>query len=287
MRNKNALPFRLVGVLVTLALLNSGCSLLDTIIRAIGRACDTPEILVSRTDDTPSGLCASGNCSLRQAVTTSNDCPGIQTIRIPAGTYVLNLTGAYEDLNRTGDLDIIDGLNVIGEGTPVIDGNHSDRIFDIKVEATVDMTGLLVQNGLLLDNGGGILNHGTLHIHNSTISHNSTGEGAWGDGGGICSAGPLLTIDHSEINWNSSSIGGGIMVAPDYCEETTSPPSSTDTPTVTPMVTSTQTVTPTRTLTPTPGFTPISTPTIALGPTLTQTPTDIPVPTLDDTSLPS
>ena len=50
---------------------------------------------------------------------SSNACPGVQTVRVPAGTYAITLTGRYEDNNRRGDLDLLDSMNIIGAGEAI------------------------------------------------------------------------------------------------------------------------------------------------------------------------
>jgi CSLREA domain-containing protein len=153
-------------VLAVLALLNAGCTL---------PVCTTPEIVVTRTDDVARGVCTSRNCSLRQAIQASNSCSGEQVVRIPGGTYSLALTGAGEDSNASGDLDILDRVRIVGDGMPVIDGNASDRVLDIRSGVVVNMAGLVVQNGSIslrggIDgDGGGIQNLGNLVATNMLI----------------------------------------------------------------------------------------------------------------------
>src|SRR5512143_2853118 len=106
MHTRLAVTFRLVAVLTVLGALNSGCDLLSTILTAIGTCGGTSDITVTTAVDSNSGACSATNCSLRNAITRSNLCPGTQTIHVPGGNYVLTIPGANEDNNRTGDLDI-------------------------------------------------------------------------------------------------------------------------------------------------------------------------------------
>ena len=190
----------LVSVLTIFATLNSGCDLLDSILRALASSCARPEFVVTRIDDPPGGLCSATNCSLRQAVTLSNACPGTQTIRIPAGTYTLTLAGANEDNNLRGDLDITQSVNMIGSGYPAIDGNHSDRVLDIKAGATVTMQNLVIQDGLA-QWGGGITNAGTLTASDVLIQNNQDSIG--GSAAGVFTSG-VASFTHSAFVGNIS-----------------------------------------------------------------------------------
>jgi CSLREA domain-containing protein len=178
--------------------------------------CSTTEINVTKTVDTNDGICSSADCSLREAVIMANTCAGTQTINIPAGTYALTHASAGEDAAATGDLDILDSASLLGTGNPVIDGGGLDRVFQVFPAATVDMTGLIVQNGRN-PNGAGIDNQGILRIHTSTIRNNVAflppGGTAFADGGGILSEGNgALTLDDSEVSGNTADQGGGIMI---------------------------------------------------------------------------
>jgi CSLREA domain-containing protein len=172
---------------------------------------------VTKTADTNDGVCSSEDCSLREAVIMSNTCPGRQGISIPAGTYPRTLAGAGEDSAATGDLDILDNAALgAASGTPVIDGGGLDRVFEVFSAATVDISGLIIQNGRN-QNGAGIRNHGILSIHASTIQNNTAalplGAPDFADGGGILSEGSgALTLDDSFVNGNRADQGGGIMV---------------------------------------------------------------------------
>jgi CSLREA domain-containing protein len=70
-------------------------------------------------------LSTNGNCSLREAIQAANTdaavdaCTagsGDDVITLPAGTYTLLLTGAGENANATGDLDILNNLTIDGAG---------------------------------------------------------------------------------------------------------------------------------------------------------------------------
>jgi CSLREA domain-containing protein len=179
--------------------------------------CDAAEILVTKTADTNDGVCSAADCSLREAVIRANTCPGTQTIRIPGGTYTLTHTGIDENAAATGDLDLTDSVNILGNDRPVIDGNAADRIFDVKPGVTANLSGLVIQNGFASYGAGIWSNSATLNVNESVIQNNhTTWEGLHGmfpDGGGILSErSGSLGVYLSEIRGNSADSGGGIAV---------------------------------------------------------------------------
>ena len=137
MKTSNILLIRLIVVLAALALFTSACNLTDV----FTSLCSLPAFNVTKTEDTNDGLCTQDDCSLREAVITSNSCKGTQTIQIPAGTYILTRTGVDEEAADLGDLDITDNAIIQGDGNSIIDGNAADRIFDIKPGRTISISG--------------------------------------------------------------------------------------------------------------------------------------------------
>lgn len=97
------------------------------------------------------GICAAatGARTLRAAVLETNALAGADTITLPAGVYILSLTGIDEDIAATGDLDINDDLTIAGDFAPptIVDGNATDRVFEIGPAVTVRLSNLTVQNG--------------------------------------------------------------------------------------------------------------------------------------------
>jgi hypothetical protein len=233
MGTKKAITVRLAVALAVMAISTSGCDLLDAIIRGLEHYCALPEFVVNRTDDPArGGLCTTTSCSLRQAVEASNTCPGTQSVRLPAGTYVLSLAGSGEDLNRTGDLDITDSINISGEAGTVIDGGGIDRIFDVASPAQATLTSLTITHGSGVD-GGGIRNLGTLTMTGGAIQDNQGRQGGGlfnqgmaaldsvsiqenvvdrGEGGGIYNHGNLV-VTGGDISINSAPQGGGLYNA--------------------------------------------------------------------------
>lgn len=172
------------------------------------------------TDANPGdGICddGAGGCTLRAAVMEANAFPGRDTITLPTGAYTLSIAELGEDSSRTGDLDITDDLTIVGAGgdSTIIDSGRLDRVLQVHVGVTVNISGVAIQNG---DNvaGGGIMNSGTLTLTNSTVRGNSSSKG-----GGIANihvgspprdAPPAtLTLINSTVDGNSAEIGGGIF----------------------------------------------------------------------------
>jgi CSLREA domain-containing protein len=184
-------------------------------------------------DTTEDELDDGGNdCSLREAIQAANTdspvdgCPageGDDAILLPAGRYLLTLSGAGEDANATGDLDIITGTVIImgpGPEHAVVDGNQLDRVLHVHDGATVEIHGIQIAHGSAPADlgeerraGGGIYNAGALLLSYSTVISNTAG-GAdaplvdGGHGGGIYNLG-TLTLDHTSIVANAAGGGGG------------------------------------------------------------------------------
>jgi len=202
---------------------------------------------VTKVEDTADGACDS-DCSLREAIIASNTLPGSDTIEVPAGTYLLSVTGRYEDAGATGDLDITDDLTITGAGPDltIVDGSDLDRIVHVVGPHTVHISSVALRNGntradaftgdqgdrggsisnaggtLGLSNsvitsnlsegdGGGIVSEGSLTLTASVVSNNDAGDGSSGFGGGIHTNGIAL-IMNSVINSNSANDGGGVLV---------------------------------------------------------------------------
>lgn len=179
---------------------------------------------VTKTADTADGTCDS-DCSLREAVIAANAAAGPDTISVPTGTYLLDLTGANEDAAATGDLDIADDLTITGAGAAqtIVDGNQTDRVFDLTVASLiVEVSGLTVQDGKLTgsvnvaDDGAGfrVAASGTqLTLKNAVVRDNSTDSGA--AGGGVFLVGDdTLTLDATRVgdygHGNFANRGAGI-----------------------------------------------------------------------------
>lgn len=164
-----------------------------------------------------------GECTLRAAIQQANQLAGLSVIEVPAGEYRLTLTGAGEDSAATGDLDLRQFITLRGEGADrtVIDGNGTDRVFDLRFLGAVltepsvpvqrpgaRLLDLTVRGGAVQEDGGGIRTNSPLELRDSVVEGNE----ATGSGGGIHSDGDgaLLIVNTTLRDNRADSIGGGI-----------------------------------------------------------------------------
>ncbi len=212
-----------------------------------------PTFTVNTTADTiTANGCAPGNpntCSLREAVLEANASAGADTIMVPAGTYQLTIApaaGADPHDATTGDLDITDGVSIVGANaaTTIIEagataGTGIDKIFSVNPQglgAGFDTSisnvtlrfgtnpfaaGTGDQFGGALDWSAGFDGAGNLTITSCVITDNATTDG---DGGGLSLSNPggsgTVTITNSTIQNNKANtattgnggVGGGILV---------------------------------------------------------------------------
>lgn len=87
---------------------------------------------VTRLDDPVPDACLPTDCSLREAVLAANAQPGRDIVRLGPGIHRLEQPGIDEDAGLTGDIDITDDLDLLGEGseTSQIDPRQIDYVFD-------------------------------------------------------------------------------------------------------------------------------------------------------------
>jgi hypothetical protein len=164
------------------------------------------------------GICAdaAGSCTLRAAVMEANALPGFDTIKVPGGTYPLTLLGPGEDAGTTGDLDVHSELGLYGDGPrrTVVDGQQSDRVFDLR-DASVAMSGLAIRNGVATQGGGMRVQASKLNLRWAALSTNSAPSSGFvlGSGGGIYSYGASLYLSGVSLFGNrASEMGGGVYV---------------------------------------------------------------------------
>ena len=177
------------------------------------------------------GVCATAplpnegvRCTLRAAILEANALGGAQAITLPAGTFILTLPGANEDLGVTGDLDIWATVTIAGAGASqtIVDGNRLDRVFDVVLgglgdrrHGTLDLRDVTVRNGRVTgpmspDNaGGGIRSHqvgdSSLALTRVTMSNNE----AEGGGGGVSGGSGIIRQSTISANRATGQFAGG------------------------------------------------------------------------------
>jgi CSLREA domain-containing protein len=181
-----------------------------------------------------------GDCSLREAIIAANTdtavdaCPagsGADTIRLPAGNYVLSIAGAIEDAAQTGDLDITEDLTLTGAGraNTTIDANGLDRVIQI-FGSTVEIAGVTLTGGNTNPQAGSGIYlgaGGALTLNASRVTNNASQRGIYAlssavslnvinsridnnVGGGIYTLAPTTIVNSVISNNNDDSSGGGI-----------------------------------------------------------------------------
>jgi CSLREA domain-containing protein len=167
-------------------------------------------------------------CSLREAIWAANNdsaaqapgCvagSGVDTIEVPAGEYDLSRTGANENADATGDLDVTAPATIRhdGKGSVVIDAKGQDRVFHVTAIGGVTLANLVIKGGNTVatgTSGGGILDSGALTVTGSTIAGNFSG--LHGGGIEVIGATATLGLTNSTVNGNSSAVdGGGVDVS--------------------------------------------------------------------------
>ena len=169
-----------------------------------------------------------GPCSLREAVTASNNnqatggCPAgttaADTITVAPGTYTLTRVGV-DDTNVNGDLDLLSSGTIFitgtGAGQTTIDGNGAvtgDRVLHANSSVFGFITGVNLRNGVTAGNGGGLETAGELYLNKVTASGNF----ATGDGGGIHYTSSVFgDVDNSTVSGNQANGNGGGMASAD------------------------------------------------------------------------
>ncbi|HKY64375.1 MAG TPA: choice-of-anchor Q domain-containing protein [bacterium] len=199
----------------------------------------------SITVNTEADVIDTPECTLREAIASVNQdsvlggCTTagtgtIDTVELPAGSYVLSLTG-FDDNNGNGDLDVLANLTLNGAGADTTsisaqglqDNGEPERVLDINPLGqilNVTINGVTVRDGLESDDGGGIRIEGNsnnelltakLGVFDGTFTlvtlngvrvvDNESDD----DAGGILNAFAQVVIDDSEISNNISNESGG------------------------------------------------------------------------------
>jgi CSLREA domain-containing protein len=186
----------------------------------LGDACD-PAITVSSLADPGDGVCATGGCTLREAIALANSVPGSAIEFAVTGTITLG----------GGPLSITANTTIYGPGSGslTVSGGNITQVFS--VSSATAISGMTISNGNTGGGGGGIYNSGSLNMSNCVITSNQAGEGAGiynvgtvsmsncsitnntasGPGGGLRNlGGGQMTVTNSTVSGNTGDAGGGI-----------------------------------------------------------------------------
>jgi hypothetical protein len=121
---------------------------------------------------------APDDCSLAGAIDMTYGTASVWTINVPAGTYVLSETGSLEIMN-SGRVTI----NGAGQEQTILDGNDTNRVFDISVAEDLIINDLTIANGHAPDgplsnsDGGAIRNKaGNVTMNRCTVRDSRAGD---------------------------------------------------------------------------------------------------------------
>ena len=163
--------------------------------------------------------------TLRDALLVAARDGANDTIRLGAGTYVLDVGEAGEGDGEEGDLDIDHTVRIVGEGAgeTTIRMAIDDRVFHLHDEAELTLENLDVTGGRLDEDGakgGGIRveDDASLELLGVTVHGNRAGvdPGSDGDGGGIhADDDASVRIADSSITGNRAHGKGGGIFAED------------------------------------------------------------------------
>jgi uncharacterized repeat protein (TIGR01451 family)/CSLREA domain-containing protein len=210
---------------VLLARLGLAALLLTVLPHAERAYADT--FTVTTTQDAPhaqpiDGTCTStlpgGTCTLRAAIQAIDYLTGgPHTVNLQAaGTYLLSVTGASEELAATGDLDLNNVqvmINNTSGGAIALDGNQIDRVFDVGPNASAQLTlsNVTVQNGKASGNGGGIRVNGGSTLSASAVDFSGNTAFGAAEGGGLHVAGSATaTLTNVSFSGNAAGSGGAV-----------------------------------------------------------------------------
>ena len=197
---------------------------------------------VTTTTDENNGCGAGAGCSIREAVISANAAGGADMITFGSnGNHQLTIAGTNENAAAAGDLDIRDGVTIVGNGAAntivqagTTNANGIDKVFSVNPLFTTpfatSISNVTIRFGrnpspITGDGfGGGIdweaSGTGTLSIAGTTIDSNRTVDGP---GGGVVATNTpggagAMTISSTTISNNiaasaaGAANGGGIFV---------------------------------------------------------------------------
>lgn len=165
-------------------------------------ACSLREALNAAAADAPSGS-AAGECQAGS---------GADTIVLGPGHYLLTRTGAPENANVSGDLDVTAGTVTIagaGQAETTLDAGGIDRALDVLAGATLTVENLTITGGELARASSGALTGPGSEGGPAANGGESRAEaGAAGEGGGGVRNAGTLTLQGVTVSANKAADGG-------------------------------------------------------------------------------
>ena len=220
MITKDRIWFRRITSLIVVAVVASAA--LFTQVRPVQAAAIILEVDTTVDDPLKTACTATLNdCSLRGAIshvmaTLTIPAPDYE-IHLESNTYPLTTHGTGEDLNQSGDLDVIYNgyLLIVGTGyaSSIISGDSADRVIEL-FWGNLTLQDLSIRYGVLADPadvGGGVFSHNdtTLLLQSVSVDHNTAGF----RGGGIYTASGTLQFYTAKIDQNHAQEGAGISTS--------------------------------------------------------------------------
>lgn len=148
-----------------------------------------------------------GLLSLREAITEANVTPGTDNIILQPGIYNMGIAGVGENGNATGDFDILDDINIFGQGSnsTIIDAHGIDRIFHTGAGVALNLSNMELRNGDA-DDGGALFTQGPT-VLNQLIFRDNNADFL---GGAIVSATDIDITDAQFLNNHAGFQGGAL-----------------------------------------------------------------------------
>jgi hypothetical protein len=165
-------------------------------------ACAAPaaaDTFVVDTTNDATGSCSPTSCSIRQAIVSSGETPGPDTIQIPAGEYTLT----------NGPLQVTTAVTIAGASASetFINAAQNSRVFRIS-GTSVSISHLTMANGVATAADGYF--GGNLLAQSSTVSldHVRVTGGSAYSGGALGNRNGTMTIANSVLAFNTANQGG-------------------------------------------------------------------------------
>jgi hypothetical protein len=145
--------------------------------------------------------------SLREAFTLANANPDHNTIQLAFDeVYELDVCGATEDGNASGDLDLHGGsaLTIDGNISTIRQTCAGERVLDVAQD--LELVAVVVEGGQVVGNGGGVWVGDQLDLDGSVVQHST----ATGDGGGAWVGSGAHLVESTVAGNDAVGAGGGI-----------------------------------------------------------------------------